>query len=236
MLERIFIEFYERELINNQINWSTILQNDIVIEARLADGSAERDSPYERVVFYEDGDADGVWAYDVNTGRNQTQFSIVEDDTSNIGIDVSIPFTLDNGAEIEAKIGFDQSENERQAEVRSFRFLAAGGPLPTELLDNRVDYIFADQNFHPNRLYVIENTGTSSPAGYIGQLETDAAYITFDAMLSDQIRLSAGIRNESGEQMINTYDLFSGVDSSIEKVIDEDYTLPAFTFTYLPEG
>ena len=231
-----FIEFYERELINNQINWSTILQNDIVIEARLADGSAERDSPYERVVFYEDGDADGVWAYDVNTGRNQTQFSIVEDDTSNIGIDVSIPFTLDNGAEIEAKIGFDQSENERQAEVRSFRFLAAGGPLPTELLDNRVDYIFADQNFHPNRLYVIENTGTSSPAGYIGQLETDAAYITFDAMLSDQIRLSAGIRNESGEQMINTYDLFSGVDSSIEKVIDEDYTLPAFTFTYLPEA
>ncbi len=83
---------------------------------------------------------------------------------------------------------------------------------------------------------MIENTGTSSPAGYIGQLETDAAYITFDAMLSDQIRLSAGIRNESGEQMINTYDLFSGVDSSIEKVIDEDYTLPAFTFTYLPEA
>ena len=35
--------------------------------------------------------------------------------------------------------------------------------------------------------------------------------------------------------MVNTYDVFQIVDNNIEKVIDEDYTLPSFTLTYLPE-
>ena len=60
-------------------------------------------------------------------------------------------------------------------------------------------------------------------------------YITLDAYLNENFRLAAGIRNEDGEQMVNTYDVFQMVDNNIEKIIDEDYTLPSFTLTYLPE-
>lgn len=35
--------------------------------------------------------------------------------------------------------------------------------------------------------------------------------------------------------MVNTYDVFEPVDANIEKVLDEDYMLPSFTLTYLPE-
>jgi outer membrane receptor protein involved in Fe transport len=35
--------------------------------------------------------------------------------------------------------------------------------------------------------------------------------------------------------MVNTYDVFQPVDLDIEKVLDEDYMLPSFTLTYLPE-
>ena len=133
------------------------------------------------------------------------------------------------------RTGVEIVENDRSAEVRSFRFLAAGGPLPQDGLDNRIDYIFADQNFDPNRLLVIENTASSSPAGYLGLLEIDSAYISVESSIGDNFEFTAGVRQEEGLQQVNTYDLFSGVDSLIDKSIEEDYQLPSMTLTYLPE-
>ena len=125
------------------------------------------------------------------------------------------------------KIGYDLTENNRDAQVRSYRFLAEGGPIPQDGLDNRIDYIFEDKNFDPSRLILIENTAASSPAGYQGELTTDSMYLTIDSYINENYRLALGIRSENGEQMVNTYDVFQPVDSNIEKVLDEDYTLPS---------
>ena len=226
-----FLEFYERELTNHQLNFNKSFENGWNLNVGLGDGDAERDSPYERVAFYEDGDNDGVYLYDVNTGRNQTQFSMVEDESTNVVIDLEIPF----GSSTFLRAGVESLENDRSAEVRSYRFLAAGGPLPRDGLDNRIDYIFADQNFDPNRLLVIENTASSSPAGYLGLLEVDSAYISVESEIGDNFEITAGIRQEDGLQQVNTFDLFTGIDTTIDKSIEEDYTLPSMTLTYLPE-
>ena len=229
-----FIEFFERELTNNQINYSYMYDNGAQLDLRLTSGEASRHSPYERVVFYEDTDDRGFWRYDVNTGRNQTQFSYVEDNNENVGLDISYPIQLFETDAV-LKVGYDLTENNRDAQVRSYRFLAEGGPIPQDGLDNRIDYIFADKNFDPSRLILIENTAASSPAGYQGELTTDSMYLTIDTYINENYRLALGIRSENGEQMVNTYDVFQPVDSNIEKVLDEDYTLPSFTLTYLPE-
>ena len=236
-----YLAFFERSLFNHQINYSQLFDNGSTLDVRLANGKATRDAPYEREIFYQDSSGvvgtstPDAWLYDVNTGKNQTQFSSVDDNDFNFGLDVSIPLELET-MDVQLKAGIDYRDNNRDAEVRSFRFSPAGGPLPAEALSQRVDYIFADQNFDPNRLLVIENTASSSPAGYEGILETSAAYVSMDALLSEQVRLSAGVRQENGKQEINTYDLFLGKDSFIEKTLDEDYVLPAFTLTYLPDG
>ena len=230
-----FTEFYERELTNHQLNFNKTFENGWNLNVGLSDGEAERDSPYERVVFYEDGNNDGVYLYDVNTGRNQTQFSMVEDQTTNVVIDLEIPLEIPFGSSTFLRAGVESLENDRLAEVRSYRFLAAGGPIPQDGLDNRIDYIFADQNFDPNRLLVIENTASSSPAGYLGLLEVDAAYISVESKIRDNFEITAGIRQEDGLQQVNTFDLFTGVDSTIDKSIEEDYLLPSMTLTYLPE-
>ena len=70
--------------------------------------------------------------------------------------------------------------------MRSYRFLAEGGPIPSDGLDNRIDYIFEDKNFDPSRLIVIENTAASSPAGYLGDMDIFAAYVTVDAYNDDE--------------------------------------------------
>ncbi len=230
-----FTEFYERELTNHQLNFNKTFENGWNLNVGLSDGEAERDSPYERVVFYEDGNNDGVYLYDVNTGRNQTQFSMVEDQTTNVVIDLEIPLEIPFGSSTFLRAGVESLENDRSAEVRSYRFLAAGGPIPQDGLDNRIDYIFADQNFDPNRLLVIENTASSSPAGYLGLLEVDSTYISVESKIRDNFEITAGIRHEDGLQQVNTFDLFKGVDSTIDKSIEEDYLLPSMTLTYLPE-
>ncbi len=230
-----FLEFYERELTNHQLNFNKTFENGWNLNVGLSDGEAERDSPYERVAFYEDGNSDGVYLYDVNTGRNQTQFSMVEDQTTNVVIDLEIPLEIPFGSSTFLRAGVESLENDRSAEVRSYRFLAAGGPIPRDGLDNRIDYIFADQNFDPNRLLVIENTASSSPAGYLGLLEVDSTYISVESKIRDNFEITAGIRHEDGLQQVNTFDLFTGVDSTIDRSIEEDYLLPSMTLTYLPE-
>ena len=56
---------------------------------------------------------------------------------------MDLTFPLQFGEqEVTVKTGFDQTNNYRDAQVRSYRFLAEGGPIPTDGLDNRIDYIF----------------------------------------------------------------------------------------------
>ena len=229
-----FTEFFERELTNHQINYSTYFDNGMTLDVKGSVGEASREAPYERVVFYEDTNDLGYWRYDVNTGRNQTQFSYVNDEIDSFGFDLTLPISIGD-SDVELKIGSEVKQNYREAEVRSYRFLAEGGPIPTDGLDNRIDYIFADNNFDPSRLIVIENTAASSPAGYLGDLETKAFYVSADAYLNENFRLAVGVRNEDGEQSVNTYDVFQPNDGSIEKLIDESYALPSFTLTYLPD-
>jgi len=229
-----FTEFFERELTNHQINYSTYFDNGMTLDVKGSVGEASREAPYERVVFYEDTNDLGYWRYDVNTGRNQTQFSYVNDEIDSFGFDLTLPISIGD-SDVEFKIGSEVKQNYREAEVRSYRFLAEGGPIPTDGLDNRIDYIFADNNFDPSRLIVIENTAASSPAGYLGDLETKAFYVSADAYLNENFRLAVGVRNEDGEQSVNTYDVFQPNDGSIEKLIDESYALPSFTLTYLPD-
>jgi len=229
-----FTEFFERELTNNQINYTYLYDSGAELDLRLTSGEASRLSPYERVVFYEDTDDRGFWRYDVNTGRNQTQFSYVKDKNENIGLDLTYPIQIFETDAV-LKVGYDLTENNRDAQVRSYRFLAEGGPIPQDGLDNRIDYIFEDKNFDPSRLILIENTAASSPAGYQGELTTDSIYLTLDTYINEKYRLAVGVRSENGEQMVNTYDVFQPVDLDIEKVLDEDYMLPSFTLTYLPE-
>ena len=66
-------------------------------------------------------------------------------------------------------------------------------------------------------MLVIENTASSSPAGYLGLLEIDSAYISVESSIGDNFEFTAGVRQEEGLQQVNTYDLFSGVDSLIDK-------------------
>ncbi len=66
-------------------------------------------------------------------------------------------------------------------------------------------------------------------------LESNAAYLSVDAYLNENFRLTVGVRSESGLQEVNTYDVFKPVDLNIEKTIDKNYTLPSFTLTYLPD-
>jgi outer membrane receptor protein involved in Fe transport len=66
-------------------------------------------------------------------------------------------------------------------------------------------------------------------------LEVDSAYISVESEIGDNFEITAGIRQEDGLQQVNTFDLFTGIDSTIDKSIEEDYTLPSMTLTYLPE-
>ena len=54
----------------------------------------------------------------MNTGKNQTQFSSVDDNDFNFGLDVSIPLELET-MDIELKAGIDYRDNNRDAEVKA---------------------------------------------------------------------------------------------------------------------
>lgn len=226
-----FLEWYERQMWTNQVDGRHRLSDgNLTINWKGSYSLATRDAPYQRMVQYRDfGDGRGL-RYDFLQGRNLTRFSEVEDTLYAGAIDVNYRATV-GGRDVNLKAGYLYTDTKRDSEQRDYRLLPTGGPLPTELLFSRIDYIFSDVNINPGRLVINEVTGSAAPPAYTGSLKVHGAYVGTDAQVADYVRAAFGVRYEEGNQIVDTFDFYTpntGVDTSIKK----DYWLPAATVTW----
>jgi outer membrane receptor protein involved in Fe transport len=223
------LEWFERQMWTNQIDGLHTIDDKLTINWKGSYSIASRDAPYERAVQYRDF-GDGVLRYDQQRAQNLTRFSTVDDTILSGGLDVAYKADF-TGRDFTIKAGYSYTDTDRESEQRDYRLLALGGPIPPELLSSRIDYIFADQNINPGRYVLTEITGSSSPPAYLGALKVHGAYAGFDAEVVDYVRAALGVRYETGDQIVDTYDYYTpnlGIDARIKR----DYWLPAGTVTW----
>ncbi|GLK52909.1 TonB-dependent receptor domain-containing protein [Maricaulis virginensis] len=226
-------EWFERQVIFNQLSGEHVFESlgDLAVDWRVSDATANRDAPYQRRARY----AFGVdhYQYDATTNGNSTSFSEIEDNTSDYGVDFALPVQL-GSFDLELTAGYSMTSRERDAWSRRFSFTPGSQGVPADLLDSRIDYIFAAQNITDERLRLIETGGLTLPEAYRGELDVEAWYAGADIALTDFVRAAIGARFEDGEQSVDTFAFPANPadTGAVETQIQEDYVLPAVTLTW----
>ncbi|NZA26608.1 TonB-dependent receptor [Luteimonas sp. SJ-92] len=225
-----YTEWFERELLNNQINGTHAFgeYGDLKIEWRGAIARATRDVPYENGIRYEL--VDGYWAHDGSRVQNYTRFSNVEDEIASGGVDVSWRLPIERDVTLSG--GASYSDNDRNAESREFRLLALDGALPFYNRYQRVDYLFSDYNLSQDLLRIRETTGSSGAAAYDATLKVKAGYLQAEGEIAPMLRATVGVRYEDATQAVHPYDIFTGARQAGPAPLQNDYLLPAATLTW----
>lgn len=225
-----YTEWFERTLVNNQVSGTHRFgeYDDLTVEWRGAVSRANRESPYETGISYEN--VEGYWTHDASRVQNYIRFGEVEDEVASGGVDVG--WRLPTEREFVLSGGASYSDNDRSAWQREFRFLALDGALPFYNRYQRIDYLFSDYNLSQDLLRLRETTGNTGAAAYDATLKVRAAYLQLEGEVVPMVRASLGVRYEDATQAVHPYDIFTGQRIESPAPLEEDYLLPAATVTW----
>ena len=238
------LEWFERQLWTTQIagehNFPELM--DLKVNWRGSYSEALRDAPFQLSNRYREAN-DGSFVLSSSPAANRIQYSRVDDDTTDFGIDFELPlaFSGDYFSEINLKGGYAYVENDRYANVRIFDVTGVGGLANTDGI--RLDYIYSAL-FNGGPGVIQETGGIQFPEAYIATLEVDAASFQVDTQITPFMRAALGGRFESALQAVDTVTIDGPsennfVEACIERQADqscdnkEDF-LPAATLTFTP--
>jgi len=232
-VRRTELEWIERELFSNQLQGDHFFPdlNELVINWRYSDVTAERDSPDNRRYRYDREGRDGVFRFSTRADGNVRRWSVLDDNAKDFGLDATMVFyggPLDSI--ITAQVGLVQNEKQRQSEIRRYSFFDQGSVVfDEELLAMPIEEILAAENISPDGFELREFTRPTD--NYEASNETEAWYLQGEINFDDRWRFNAGLRTEKFSQRVRTFDLFS--DSEVNAAQDSDQLLPALSATFI---
>lgn len=218
---------------------------DISLEWRLTYSRASRDEPDTRETIYEDtgvqtdGNGNAILDEDGNpiplfTFRDITHsgsrfFFDLEDDDYNARVDLKAPmlFRLDGFV----KLGGLMRYRDRSFDVRRFRFqpsdnIAAKGVT----LSSPPETLFDTNNIAPRVFELRESTRETD--NYSADHIIYSGYLMFDTSLFRRWQLMSGLRLESSNQALLSFDPFTPAATPIEANLNTLDLLPGLNLTY----
>lgn len=230
------LEWFERQLWTTQVqgehNFPDLL--DLKVDWRASYSEALRDAPYQLSNIYIIGD-DGTPRLSASAAANRLQFSRVDDDTTDFGVNFELPLSFGGSectflCEVDLKAGYAYVENDRRATSTIYDINGVGATTGEQRLDLIYASIFAN-----GQGSVTEVAGEQFPQLYLATLETDAAYAGIDAQITPFIRAAFGLRFEDAIQAVDTQVIDQDLANNlVEGVIDEEDIFPAVTITWNP--
>ena len=240
-LRNDYLDWIEQQLWSTQVQGEHFFPglHDLKVEWRGSYSEALRDAPYMLSNIYRIAN-DGSLSLSNSPDANRLQFSRIDDDTTDFGIDFSLP--LDRSGDCflfcETKLiaGYAYTENDRKATSIIYDINGVGGvPSPDGVGTNRLDYIYA-YLFQPGGVgSVSEIKSDGFPQLYLATLEVDAGYVGIDTQVTPFIRAAIGARFEDAIEAIDTQTIGMDLaDNYTDAWIDEQDWFPAVTITWNP--
>ncbi|MDE0688376.1 MAG: TonB-dependent receptor [Candidatus Poribacteria bacterium] len=198
---------------------------DVSMEWRLTYSRASRDEPDTRENIYEDR-GDGTFTFRDVTHSGSRFFFDLEDDEYNARVDWKIPL----GAEGLFKFGGLLRDRSRTFDVRRFRFLPADQVDATVNLSAPPETLFQIQNIAPRVFELRESTRATD--NYLADHNIYASYLMLDLPITTKWQVMTGVRLESSDQTVTTYDPFVASRKEIEANLETLDWLPGLNVTY----
>lgn len=225
--------WYERELISTQLTAAVNL-DPVRISTRTSYSTSERDAPYELGIGYvrTNQAASPYGAHFINrldngqTGYAEIAFSDLKEDVWSAGVDATAQVL----PRLSLSAGLDVADAQRDSSRRAFQIVAPS-TFPSAVGLLRPDYLLSPAVIDFYDIGLVETTETD-PA-FAARLRTEAAYLQVQAELARRLQISAGARYERGEQDVRPLQVFDTLtNSGASTRLENDYVLPAATFTY----
>ena len=199
-------------------------QPSVSMDWRLTYSRASRDEPDTRENIYEERDDDFVFR-DVTQSGSRFFFDL-EDNEYNARVDWKVRV----GADGLFKFGGLVRDRARTFDVRRFRF------LPADQVDAIVDLsappetLFQSENIAPRVFELRESTRSTD--NYLADQNIYSGYLMLDLPLSPKWQVMSGVRLESSDQLVTTFDPFAATRKEINASLETLDWLPGLNVTY----
>lgn len=221
------LQWVEREILSNQLQGDHYFPafNELVVNWRYSDIIATREAPDTRSYRYDGGE------FSSRVDGNMRSFDVLEDNASELGIDLTMVLYGPRNSIITPKLGYVSSEKERESEIRRFGF-AFNGPIANDnqLLLRPLEEILSPENITEKGFVIRELTRPTD--SYRANNSLEAFYGQVEFNFDDRLRLTFGGRQEDFEQVTTTFDLFRPSASVVADLSRKEF-LPAFSATYI---
>lgn len=249
-METTRYQFVERGIFTSSLGMNHFVSPlfGATVDWKVTYANAERNEPDRRQLAYEEiGDiivideepVDTVYSYQLtNRLRPQREFGEMTEDDRGYEAALSVPFRQWSSLEAKVKTGFQIKNRDRSFSWRRFAYelpsLTGTGVDRDSVFAQPADDLLTVENIGgPNdrtrQFWLRENTGDKD--SYLASQDVDALYMMFDLPLTSRLRTVFGARAENATMTNDTYNQFTGVQSS-EAKLDNDDVLPSLNLIY----
>ncbi len=235
LIDQTRLEFVEQGLLSQQLQGEHVFDvpSELTIEWHYNQSRAKRESPDTRQYRYDYDPRTDDYQFSLRGDANSRIWADLEDNNDDMGINAKLFLQTPFDTSTQLSFGATAIEREREAYARRFRFVGQGSLLagdPGLLYRPTLDEIINADTIDPDGFILRENTQPTD--NYVANQNLDAWYVEADMELSYRFRLLAGVRSETSEQVVQTFNLFRP-DELVEANLDSDDLFPVLTATYI---
>lgn len=199
-------------------------QPNVSMDWRLTYSRASRDEPDTRENIYEERD-NGFVFRDVTHSGSRFFFDL-EDNEYNARVDWKVRVGTDGLF----KFGGLLRDRARTFDVRRFRFLPSDQVDAIVRLSDPPEILFQPENIAPRVFELRESTRSTD--NYLADHNIYSGYLMLDLPLSPKWQVMSGVRLESSEQEVTTFDPFAATRTEIKANLETLDWLPGLNVTY----
>ncbi len=232
------LEWIERELFSNQFTGEHVIGAlwDLSLNWDYTTATARQDEPDTRLYRY---DPDTLTAttddliLSLRNDGNQRRWGELEDNSDSWNVNLVQALNFFSDTEISINGGLGSVRKDRDSGVRRFAFQSKGplsGNLDLRRNLNPEFIIFAD-TIDPSGWQLAESTIATD--AYTAEQSIDARWIGADIFYHDWLRLAGGIRTETSDQSVTTFDIFDPQRNPVASELSTDDRFAAANLTLI---
>jgi len=231
------LEWIERQMEANQLLGEHVFPaiGGLKLDWQYTKASANSDAPDTRRYRYDPDtltQTQDDFIFSIRNDSNQRRWSQLTDDSSSWNIDLQQPIGVFDKVDISLLAGFNQVDKSRDSEIRRFSFKSRGSVSGSiDLRRNpSVEDIIYDETILPNGWQLEEVTIATD--AYTADQAIGAWYAGLDFNFAGTLRLAGGVRHESSDQSVSTFNLFDPENNPVVSELSTNDNFPYATATW----
>jgi len=232
------LEWTERQVISNQLLGEHLIPKlwDMQINWAYTTSQAEAEEPGTRAYRYDPDtttESTEDFIFSLRNDGNQWRWSNLEDNSDNWSLAISQPLKFWKKMDLKLQAGLDDVAKDRDSDVRRFAFQSRG-PLSGNLVLRRnlnpEDIIFPE-TIDPVGWQIGDSTIATD--AYTAEQSIEAWFVAADFFWDEWLRITGGVRQETSDQSVTTFDIFDPNRNPVISTLDTDDLFPSLNTTLI---